>query len=225
MHFGAETGTRTQNLLITSQLRYQLRHPSKVVRGLYQTVPLFSVSDSRTLTRSVVYTPLLEEFHRDTVSRVYFSSGTPFASEWCVRHIRDYDLLFLFFLSSTPHLGGVEPPDSFFKREKVLYYHFGLVDSHQKHVLRVTGGEIRSRSALLCGLFQTGQGQMPLDVVNIYVRPYINNIYSAKFLMHSPLLTDAGPRICSCGFFRNTFSYAIRASSTVILASADVASF
>ena len=43
--------------------------------------------------------------------------------------------------------------------------------------------------------------------------------------MHFPLLTDAGPRICSCGFFRNTSSYAIRASSTVILASADVASF
>ena len=39
----------------------------------------------------VVYTPLLEEFHRDTVSRVYFNSGTPFASEWCVCHIRDYD--------------------------------------------------------------------------------------------------------------------------------------
>lgn len=43
--------------------------------------------------------------------------------------------------------------------------------------------------------------------------------------MHSPLLTDTGPRICSCGFFRNTSSHAKRASSTVFLASADVASF
>ena len=43
--------------------------------------------------------------------------------------------------------------------------------------------------------------------------------------MHSPFLTDAGPRICSCGFFRNTSSHAKRASSTVFLASADVASF
>ena len=43
--------------------------------------------------------------------------------------------------------------------------------------------------------------------------------------MHFPLLTDAGPRICSCGSFRNTSSYAKRASSTVFLASADVASF
>ena len=54
---------------------------------------------------------------------------------------------------------------------------------------------------------------------------YINNIYSARVLMHFPLLTDAGPRICSCGFFRNTSSHAKRASSTVFLASADVASF
>ena len=35
-------------------------------------------------------------------------------------------------------------------------YHLGLVDSHRKHVLRATGGEIRSRSAFLCGLYQTG---------------------------------------------------------------------
>ena len=43
--------------------------------------------------------------------------------------------------------------------------------------------------------------------------------------MHFSLLTDTRPRICSCGFFRNTYSHAKRASSTVILASADVASF
>ena len=43
--------------------------------------------------------------------------------------------------------------------------------------------------------------------------------------MHSPFLTDTGPRICSYGFFRNTSSHANRASSTVFLASADVASF
>ena len=34
-------------------------------------------------------------------------------------------------------------------------YHLGLVDSHRKRVLRVTGGEIRSRSVFLCGLYQT----------------------------------------------------------------------
>ena len=43
------------------------------------------------LAITVIYTPLLEEFHRDTVSRVYFNSGTPFASDWCVRRTRDCD--------------------------------------------------------------------------------------------------------------------------------------
>ena len=43
---------------------------------------------------------------------------------------------------------------------------------------------------------------MALDVLNIYIRPYVNNIYSARVLMHSPLLTDTRPRLAiayGCG--------------------------
>jgi hypothetical protein len=54
-------------------------------------------------TQRVIYTPLLEEFHRDTVSRVYFNSGTPFASDWCVRHTRDCGYFHSYRSSSTPH--------------------------------------------------------------------------------------------------------------------------
>jgi hypothetical protein len=69
------------------------------------------------LAITVVYTPLPEEFHRDTVSRVYFNSGTPFASDWCVRRTRDCDYFRSCRSSSTPHdlvgPGGVEPPDEY----------------------------------------------------------------------------------------------------------------
>lgn len=68
-------------------------------------------------TQRVIYTPSLEEFHRDTVSRVYFNSGTPFASDWCVRHTRDCGYFLQFLSASTPHdlvgPGGVEPPDGY----------------------------------------------------------------------------------------------------------------
>ena len=107
------------------------------------------------LAITVVYTPLLEEFHRDTVSRVCFNSGTPFASDWCVRRTRDCDY-FSFPMSSYPFYTSW-PCGSWWSRttriseplvlgETFLCYLFGLVGNHRKHVLRVTGGEIRSRS-------------------------------------------------------------------------------
>ena len=107
-----------------------------------------------------------------------FNGGTPFASEWCVRHIRDCDYstlspqsTYIRMPSALPGPVELNHPESSESCETFLCYHFGLVDSHRKHVLRVTGGEIRSRSAFLCGLFQTGQGQVPLVVVHTYIRP------------------------------------------------------
>jgi hypothetical protein len=73
-------------------------------------------------TQRVIYTPLLEESHRDTVSRVYFNSGTPFASEKCVCHIRDCDTSHPFRLCSyTSWPGGVEPPGVDYSRWEVFF--------------------------------------------------------------------------------------------------------
>ena len=66
---------------------------------------------------------------------------------------------------------------------------------------------------------------MPLAVVSTYIRPYINNIYSAKMVMH--FLVAHGyetPALITQTLCGNNTLRPI-AGSTVILASADVASF
>ena len=126
--------------------------------------------------------------------------------------------------SSLP-LGGLEPP-----HPCPLGCRRKLYTNSIRQVIAILAlprvrGTVNDVAAFSADYFKLAKGQVPLDVVHTYIRPYVNNIYSARVPMHFPFLTDAGPRICLCGFFRNTSSYAIRASSTVILASADVASF
>ena len=90
--------------------------------------------------------------------------------------LRQLLTIILLLVQPTPQLipgsRTPQPPFNPLDEKSFLCYHFGLVDSHRKHVLRVTGGEIRSRSALLCGLFQTGQGQMALDVLTSMSAPH-----------------------------------------------------
>ena len=63
-------------------------------------------------------------------------------------------------------------------------YHFGLADSHRKHVLRVTGGEIRSRSALYADYSKLAKVRWHSTCLTSISAQYINNIYSARVPMH-----------------------------------------
>ena len=155
---GAGNGTRTHSLSLTRRAHrhcaipaYQGRVLIGSTRNPTSTDEAHSPRYRRCLYSLTIGVVLLEDHARH-----------PRPSER-VRHIRDCGF-FSFPMSSYPFYTS-RPFRSRWSRTTRISeplvlgkdcYHLGLVDSHRKHELRATGGEMRSRSAFLCGLFQTG---------------------------------------------------------------------
>ena len=119
------------------------------------------------------------------MSRVYFNSGTPFASDWCVRRTRDCDFS-SFPMSSYPPATsdpGIEPV---LASEPLVLKRIPFTLGRQNHPLFPWVGAVdtpppRRFSADYTKLAKVRCHSTWLTSISAQ---HINNIYSARVLMH-----------------------------------------